>query len=179
MDGVDPQKLAKVLALADSSHEGEVATALHVAGRILRSAGRGWGDLARLVEAGGAPPPRAHTALQRELDALRRALAGERARHAQELRRLREEGAAAQAAAERTIARLRTELARAQGLRTPQERRAEVVRLLRAGGLADREIARQVGVSPQTVGNVRRGLHAPRAERPALPHRFHASPLGD
>ena len=128
MNGVDPQKLAKVLALADSPYEGEAAAALRKAGEILKSAERGWGDLARLVEAGGAPPPRAHTALQRERDTLRQALAGERVRHAQELRRLREECAAAQAAAERTIARLRTELARAQGLLTGPHR---VVRIER------------------------------------------------
>lgn len=39
----------------------------------------------------------------------------------------------------------------------PAQRRAEVRQLLRAGlGLSDREIARRVGVSPQTVGNIRK-----------------------
>ena len=43
--------------------------------------------------------------------------------------------------------------------RTARDRRAEVIRLLSnvdTARLSDREIARQVGVSPQTVGNIRR-----------------------
>jgi DNA-binding NarL/FixJ family response regulator len=86
----------------------------------------------------------------------RQTLAEERVRHALELRRLREEFTATRKPLERTIARLRTELAKAQRLQTPKDRRAEVLRLLRTGGLADREIARRLGVSPQIVGNVRR-----------------------
>jgi hypothetical protein len=44
---------------------------------------------------------------------------------------------------------------------TARDRRAEVIRLLSildAGALSDREIGCRVGVSPQTVGNVRRRL---------------------
>jgi DNA-binding NarL/FixJ family response regulator len=149
-----------VLTLADSAHAGEAATALQAAGRLLKSGGRTWGDLAQLVLAGGTPPSKARAALRRERDALKQALAEERARHALELWRLQEEFAAAQAASEQTIARLRTELAKAEGLRTPRDRRAEVLRLLRTGGLADREVARRVGVSPQTVGNIRRNANS-------------------
>lgn len=46
---------------------------------------------------------------------------------------------------------------------TATDRRAEVVRLLSnvdTAGLPDREIARMVGVSPQTVGNIRRRMKA-------------------
>jgi DNA invertase Pin-like site-specific DNA recombinase len=46
-------------------------------------------------------------------------------------------------------------------LRTATERRAEVKRLLSnvdTAHLSDREIARRVGVSPQTVGNIRRRM---------------------
>ncbi|WP_312531163.1 helix-turn-helix domain-containing protein [Paracoccus sp. (in: a-proteobacteria)] len=43
------------------------------------------------------------------------------------------------------------------GHATIADRRAAVLDLLRAGqGLSDREIARRVGVSPQTVGNIRK-----------------------
>jgi hypothetical protein len=45
---------------------------------------------------------------------------------------------------------------------TARARRAEVLRLLSnmdTAGLSDREIARRVGVSPQTVGNIRRRNH--------------------
>lgn len=45
---------------------------------------------------------------------------------------------------------------------TASARRAEVLRLLSnvdTAGLSDREIARRVGVSPQTVGNIRRRNH--------------------
>jgi len=155
---LDLRKLAKVLALADSAHAGEAATALRAADRLLKSGGKTWGDLAELVLAGGTPPSKARAALRRERDALKQALAEERARHALELRRLREESAAAQKSLEQTIAGLRTELAQLRRLQTPRDRRAEVVRLLQVGGLADREVARRVGVSPQTVGNIRRGL---------------------
>ena len=155
---LDLRKLAKVLALADSAHAGEAATALRAADRLLKSGGKTWGDLAGLVLAGGTPASKARAALRRERDALERALAEERARHALELRRLRAEFSEAQAASERTIAGLRAELAQVRRLQTPQDRRAEVVRLLRTGGMADREVARRVGVSPQTVGNIRRGL---------------------
>ena len=95
MDGIDLRKLAKVLALADSAHTGEANTALRAAGWLLGSGGKTWGDLAQLVLAGGTPPSKARAALRRGRDALRRALAEERARHALALRRLRAEFAAA------------------------------------------------------------------------------------
>ncbi len=38
----------------------------------------------------------------------------------------------------------------------PKERRAAVLRLLAKGTLSDRAIAREVGVAPTTVGNLRR-----------------------
>jgi DNA-binding NarL/FixJ family response regulator len=43
---------------------------------------------------------------------------------------------------------------------TPSDRREAVLALLRKGGQTDRAIARVVGVSPQTVGNLRRSLSA-------------------
>ena len=158
MDGIDLRKLAKVLALVDSAQVGEAASALQAASRILSTGGMSWGDLGKLALAGSIAPSAARKRLQRERDALQQALAEERARHALELRRLRAEFSGAQAASERTIAGLRAELAQVRRLQTPRDRRAEVIRLLRLGGLADREVARRVGVSPQTVGNIRRGL---------------------
>ena len=203
MDGLDVGRLSKLLALADSDKPGEAGNALRAAERLLRSGGRGWGDLGRWVEgqAPGSSGRGGHAAawragwdaghrdaaagrrdrlakeLEGEREARRRAernLASERARHdrdrdalsgtIEELgRRLRKATAerkrelnGLRAEHRRQTAAVRAERDRLAARQTPERRRAEVRRLLEAGGLADREIARRVGVSPQTVGNLRR-----------------------
>lgn len=66
-----------------------------------------------------------------------------------ELLRLREELRLAHAEIDRLKAR---------GYFIPPEKRRQIIALLRRGGLTDRAIAREVGVSPTTVGAVRRSL---------------------
>jgi DNA-binding CsgD family transcriptional regulator len=203
VDGIDLGRLSKLLALADSDKAGEAANALRAAGKQLRNAGRGWGDLGRWVEdqASGPSGRRGYEAgwtdgwdagrrdaaarrrdklakeLEGEREARRRAerdLANERARHDRDrntLSRTIEElgrrlGRAVaerkreldglRAEHRRQTAAIRAERDRLASRQTPERRRAEVRRLLEGGGLTDREIARRVGVSPQTVGNLRR-----------------------
>ena len=64
---LDLRKLAKVLALADSAHAGEAATALRTADRLLKSGGKTWGEFAKLVLAGGTSPSKAQAASERTL----------------------------------------------------------------------------------------------------------------
>ncbi|MGH7040701.1 MAG: hypothetical protein ACREFY_01040, partial [Acetobacteraceae bacterium] len=52
---------------------------------------------------------------------------------------------------------LRAECNNPKNRQTPQQRRAEVLHLLDDPTLSDRSTARRVGVSPQTVGTLRRG----------------------
>ncbi|WP_035693760.1 hypothetical protein [Azospirillum halopraeferens] len=183
---MDPDKLAKVLAMAESEHQGEALSALRAARIMLSRAGLTFRDLATAArprpepaEAAARadtapqppvkPPPadqvvpglrRQVADLERELSALRRQLdkaVGEAEKQRDETERWK------------TLARETAEklwdvgkaLERRSMRHTPLEKRRAILDHLRDPGsaaLSDHEIARRVGTSPQVVAHWRRRL---------------------
>lgn len=183
---MDPDKLAKVLAMAESEHQGEALSALRAARIMLSRAGMSFKDLAagaRPARAApvppaepprpAAPPDRAPPPdqlvqglrrqvgdLEREIVFLRRALD----KASGELERQKDE-----AGRWRTLARETAEklwdlgkaLERRHSRSSFSDRRQAVLSMLQDPGgalLSDHEIARRVGASPQSVAHFRRRL---------------------
>lgn len=182
---MDPDKLAKVLAMAESEHQGEALSALRAARIMLSRAGLSFRDLAERARApvfpapeqpaaeppgAPAPPPppdelvrglrRQVRDLELELATLRRQLdkaAGDADRQREEADRWR------------TLARETAEklwdmgkaLERKHSRHADTDKRRTVLELLQDPGsalLSDREIARRVGVSAHDVTHWRRRL---------------------
>jgi DNA-binding NarL/FixJ family response regulator len=176
---LDAGKLAKVLALADSEQEGEALAAVRAAGGMLAKAGLSFADLLN------APPsPRCaavdeywlrHVALH-VVEALQDEVAGykreakdlqRRLNRAQrDLARARREAACWKAAAESAGGASAVQGADAPPRRTHAAIRSAIEAYLAdpvKTALSDREIARRVGVSNQTVSNHRKRLTNSRA----------------
>lgn len=184
---MDPDKLAKVLAMAESEHQGEALSALRAARIMLSRAGLSFRDLAErartpvpppapepppAAEPAGAPAPppppdelvrglrRQVKDLELELATLRRQLdkaSGDADRQREEADRWR------------TLARETAEklwdmgkaLERKHSRHADTDKRRAVLELLQDPGsalLSDREIARRVGVSPHDVSHWRRRM---------------------
>ncbi len=180
---MDPDKLAKVLAMAESEHQGEALSALRAARIMLSRAGMNFRDLAdgaRPRPASGAPssdtppppakaPPADEVALalrrqvadlEREVAALKRQLD----KTAGELDKQKDEADRWRSLARETAEKL-WDLGKALERRrirhtTADKRRAILDHLQDPGSamLSDREIARRVGASPQVVAHWRRRL---------------------
>ena len=180
---MDPDKLAKVLAMAESEHQGEALSALRAARIMLSRAGMNFRDLAdgaRPRPAAGAPSPEAPpppakappadevalalrrqvTDLERELAALKRQLD----KTSGELDKQKDEADRWRSLARETAEKL-WDLGKALERRrirhtTADKRRAILDHLQDPGSamLSDREIARRVGASPQVVAHWRRRL---------------------
>lgn len=182
---MDPDKLAKVLAMAESEHQGEALSALRAARIMLSRAGLSFRDLAERARPGAAfephpssvvppatpaqpPPPdqlvqglrRQVRDLELELATLRRQLdraAGDLDRHRDEADRWRK---LARETAEQ-LWDVGKALERKHSRHANADRRRAVLDLLQDPGsalLSDQEIARRAGVSPQIVGHWRRRL---------------------
>ncbi|PWC36211.1 hypothetical protein [Azospirillum sp. TSO35-2] len=181
---MDPDKLAKVLAMAESEHQGEALSALRAARIMLSRAGLSFRDLAERARSPAMPeaPPAAASPgapaqppppdevvrglrrqvkdLELELATLRRQLdkaAGDADRQREEADRWR------------TLARDTAEklwdmgkaLERKHSHHADTDKRRAVLELLQDPGsalLSDREIARRVGVSAHDVTHWRRRL---------------------
>jgi hypothetical protein len=180
---MDPDKLAKVLAMAESEHQGEALSALRAARIMLSRAGMSFKDLAagarpaRVVspppEPRAAPPDRAPPPdqlvqglrrqvgdLEREIAHLKRAL--DKANG--ELDRQRDETGRWRVLARETAEKLwdmGKALERRHSRSTPVDRRRAVLEMLQDPGgalLSDNEIARRVGASSAAVAQYRRRL---------------------
>ncbi|SMH56014.1 hypothetical protein [Azospirillum agricola] len=184
---MDPDKLAKVLAMAESEHQGEALSALRAARIMLSRAGLSFRDLAERARpsdpAGPAPDPtivvtpaapaqppppdqlvqglrRQVRDLELELATLRRQLdkaAGDSDRHRDEADRWR---SLARDTAEK-LWDMGKALERKHSRHTSGDKRRAVLELLQDPGsalLSDQEIARRVGVSAHIVGHWRRRL---------------------
>lgn len=182
---MDPDKLAKVLAMAESEHQGEALSALRAARIMLSRAGLSFRDLAERARPGAPPEPsptvvvtpatpaqppppdqlvqglrRQVRDLELELATLRRQLdkaTGDADRHRDDSDRWR------------TLARETAEklwdmgkaLESNHSRHTNGDRRRAVLDLLQdpaSALLSDQEIARRAGVSPHVVGHWRRRL---------------------
>lgn len=181
---MDPDKLAKVLAMAESEHQGEALSALRAARIMLSRAGMSFKDLAAGARPArvepppepprpAAPPDRAPPPdqlvqglrrqvgdLEREIAHLRRAL--DKANG--ELDRQRDETGRWRALARETAEKL-WDLGKALERRhagpNAKDRRRAVLEMLQDPGaaqLSDNEIARRAGASPQAVAKFRRRL---------------------
>jgi len=180
---MDAQKLAKILALAESDHQGEALSALRAARVILARDGMNLRDLA--LAAGGparpASPPVTETptppvkpsdeavivGLRRQVQDLER----ENASLGRKLNRMRtanehhrEEVEHWRTLAQRTAEQL-WDLGKALERRHSRHDRATLRRSIieqlqdpASGILSDREIARRLGTSPRLVGQCRRRL---------------------
>lgn len=181
---MDPDKLAKVLAMAESEHQGEALSALRAARIMLSRAGMSFKDLAagaRPTRAEpqpepprpAAPPDRAPPPdqvvqglrrqvgdLEREISHLRRALDKVNG----ELDRQRDETGRWRTLARETAEKLwdlGKALERRHAGASVKDRRRAVLEMLQDPGgaqLSDNEIARRVGASPQSVAKYRRRL---------------------
>ena len=182
---LDAEKLAKVLALADSAHEGEALAAVRKAGHMLAQAGLSFADLLAMPTASAgvaadadwvravallvidrlrdevAAHKRSEKDLQRRLNRVQR-----------ELRRSRRDAAKWKDAAERAgvpsglQAETRPASNEVTHRRTHAAIRAAIDEYLAdpvKTALSDREIARRVGVSNQTVANHRKRFSAQHA----------------
>lgn len=183
---MDSEKLAKVLAMVESEHQGEALSALRAARIMLSRAGLTFRDLVTgglpakaASEPVATPPPQAPppdyppppdqivqglrrqvSDLEREISTLRRALdkaQGEADRQRDEAGRWR---VLARETAEK-LWDLGQALERRHTRSAPNDRRQAVVELLQDPDstlLSDREIARRVGTSCQVVAHWRRRL---------------------
>jgi hypothetical protein len=181
---MDADKLAKVLALAESEHQGEALSALRAARVILARSGMSFRDLAHALTPPkpAAPPPRQEPpppparpepdetvvlGLRRQVFDLER----ENASLARKLERLRgendhnrEEVGRWRSLAQETAEKL-WDLGKALERRHSRHSRASVRRSIieqlqdpASGVLSDHEIARRLGTSPKLVAHCRRRL---------------------
>lgn len=180
---MDPEKLAKVLALAESDHQGEAQSALRAARIMLARAGLSFRDLAaaaRKPETGTEPPTypppvvvaetldgevvrRQFREMEQRLQEAEQALARER----EELARQRQETKRWHQLARETAEQLWDvgKVLESQNSSQPQapapERRQALLDLLHDPASApwsDREIARRLGIAVHTVSYWRRRL---------------------
>lgn len=183
---MDADKLAKVLALAESDHQGEALSALRAARIILSRDGLSFRDLALAMSPATPapaarpqpqepPPPPARRpsdeslilGLRRQVNDLER----ENASLARKLERSRGESEHARAETERwrvmaqETAEKLWDLGKALELRHSRNNRATLRRSIieqlqdpASGILSDHEIARRLGTSPKLVGQCRRRL---------------------
>jgi DNA-binding transcriptional MerR regulator len=181
---MDPDKLAKVLALAESDHQGEAQSALRAARIMLARAGLSFRDLAVAARQPGPrlePPARPHPPvvvtesldtgalrsqlrdLEQRLEDMEQALARERedlARQRQETKRWHQ---LARETAEQLwdVGKVLETQNTSQPKPTVTDRRQELMTLLQdpaSAALSDREIARRLGIAPHAVGYWRRRL---------------------
>ncbi|WP_448205181.1 hypothetical protein [Azospirillum sp. sgz302134] len=183
---MDPDKLAKVLAMAESEHQGEAQSALRAARIMLARAGLSFRDLARGARpiAASEPPPSAAAqpaappdrppppdqlvqGLRRQVRDLELEIAGlkrQLEKTTGDMERQREE-----ADRWRTLARETAEklwdlgkaMERKHSRHTSKDKRRAILDLLQDPGsalLADHEIARRVGTSTKLVAHWRRRL---------------------
>ena len=180
---MDPDKLAKVLAMAESEHQGEAMSALRASRIMLSRAGMSFRDLAdgarprpapsaapttTPAPPAKAPPPdevvlglrRQVADLERELAALKRQLD----KTSGELDRQKEEADRWRVLARETAEKLwdvGKALERRRVRHTSADKRRAILDHLQDPGsamLSDHEIARRVGASPQAVAHWRRRL---------------------
>ena len=182
---MDPDKLAKVLAMAESEHQGEAQSALRAARIMLSRAGLSFRDLARGARpvaaapktppsAAAAPPPdrpppphqlvqgqrRQVRDLELEVAGLKRQLE----KSIGDMERQREEADRWRSLARETAEKLwdlGKALERKHSRHTSVDKRRAILDLLQDPGsalLADHEIARRVGTSPKLVAHWRRRL---------------------
>ena len=155
------------MRLLDSAQAGERQGAFLACERMLKADGMSWGDLSRQIESLPSSPRRKSSTDEAAWRAKAERAEQRRAEMQATSQRLREELKTATA----DNRRLRHELHeiaeqrdRIANLHRPDNRREAVLGLLREGGRSDRAIAREVGVSPQTVGNLRRRLDQDRTK---------------
>ncbi|MGQ9366325.1 hypothetical protein [Azospirillum sp. ST 5-10] len=181
---MDPNKLAKVLAMAESEHQGEALSALRAARIMLARAGLTFRDLATAAQAPAdarparaaepaqppvkPPPPdqmvlglrRQVSDLEKEVTALKRQLdqaVGEAEKQRDETERWK---VLARQTAEK-LWDVGKALERRASRHTPLQKRRAILDHLQDPGsapLSDQEIARRVGTSPQVVAHWRRRL---------------------
>lgn len=182
---MDPDKLAKVLAMAESEHQGEAQSALRAARIMLARAGMTFKDLAQGARpvhkaappSAEAPPPdppartpppdvlvqglrRQVGSLENEVDSLRRQLD----RATEEADRQREEADRWRVLARETAEKLwdlGKALERRHRHHALNDKRRAILDLIQdpnSAMLADHEIARRVGTSPHLVAHWRRRL---------------------
>lgn len=179
---MDPDKLAKVLAMVESEHQGEAVSALRAARIMLSRAGMSFRDLAAgarprperqeppaVATPPAKPPPpdevvlglrRQVADLEREVASLKRQLdksTGELDRQKDEVERWR---SLARETAEK-LWDLGKALERRRMRHTSADKRRAILDHLQDPGsamLSDHEIARRVGASPQVVAHWRRRL---------------------
>lgn len=167
MAELDLRRFYQALMLADSNVSGERQAAFAGCERILKAAGMTWGDFARRLQAQGSnfSEQSRIRIMETEISHLRGVnmrLKKENARLRAEQRKpppappRRDDRSAELAALRRQLEEVSAERDRLLTRQSPADRRAAILQLLRQGGQSDRAIARAVGVSPQTVGNLRR-----------------------
>ncbi|WP_247874027.1 hypothetical protein [Azospirillum sp. TSH58] len=181
---MDPDKLAKVLAMAESEHQGEAQSALRAARIMLSRAGLSFRDLARGARplsatpepppAASAPPPdrppppdQLVQGLRRQVRDLELEVAGLKRQLEKsngDMERQREEADRWRGLARETAEKLwdlGKALERKHSRHTSLDKRRAILDLLQDPGsalLADHEIARRVGTSPKLVAHWRRRL---------------------
>lgn len=180
---MDADKLAKVLALAESDHQGEALSALRAARIILARDGMSFRDLAASLRSDPPPrprderpptPPDRPPSNEAQLLGLRRQVAeleeanGKLNRRVERLRgeavRLRDEVEHWRGLARETAEQL-WDLGKALERRHSRGDRAALRRAIieslqdpESGVLSDRELARRLGTSPRLVAGTRRRL---------------------
>jgi len=180
---MDPDKLAKVLAMAESDHQGEALSALRAARIMLARAGLSFRDLARGARptpaaepspsAASAPPDRPPPpdqlvqGLRRQVRDLELEVAGlkrQLEKSSGDMERQREEVDRWRTLARETAEKLwdlGKALERKHSRHASADKRRAILDLLQDPGsalLADHEIARRVGTSPKLVAHWRRRL---------------------
>ena len=181
---LDRDKLAKVLALADSSSEGEALAALRLARGMLADAGLEFRDLLKggrrhfpdrripYLEALIRDLKERLAASEAEAEALRRAKLETTQDFARQVAALGHEKSELSESLRHRIEDLKRRLAEAGRVaRQRAGKRDAVIALLRdqeTRNLSNRELARRASVSPQTVARWRRKLAAESEAGPAL-----------
>ncbi len=181
---LDRDKLEKVLALADSSSEGEALAALRLARGMLADAGLEFRDL---LKGGGRHFPDRRipylealirdlkerlAASEAEVEALRRAKLETTQDFARQVAALGHEKSELSETLKHRVQDLKRRLAEAGRVaRQRADKRDAVIALLQdpeTRDLSNRELARRAGVSPQTVSRWRRKLAEEIEAGPAL-----------